>query len=120
VTGGVDTLVVTHIDVLSRLKTWNYCLGYKGYHSLSNAFFDSNISDDILASFCLPHFLSLAQRAQFTQALSTVMPVLETCVVDEERVIQKIESLIGQSVGIISSGPSAENVQILNSTIPVI
>lgn len=115
VTGGVDSLLVTHLDVLSHLKTWKYCMGYKGQHSLDDTFIDSNISDGVLTNFRLPRFLPLAQRAQFTQALSEVMPAFETCYADDEKVIQKIESLIGQPVGIISSGPSAENVQILNS-----
>jgi adenylosuccinate synthase len=115
VTGGVDSLAVTHLDVLSRLKTWKYCPGYKGYHGLYDIPVDSTISDGALASFRLPHFLSLAERAQFTQALSTVAPVLETCDADDETVIREIELLIGQPVGIISRGPSAENVQILNS-----
>jgi adenylosuccinate synthase len=115
VTGGVDSLAVTHLDVLSRLKTWNYCMGYKGQHGFEDTFVDSNISDGVLKSFRLPRSLSLAQRAQFTQALSAVVPMLETCDADAGKVIQKIELLIGQPVGIISRGPSAENVQILNS-----
>lgn len=115
VTGRVDSLAVTHLDVLSRLKTWKYCPGYKGYYGLYGTSVDSTISDGVLASFRLPHLLSLAERAQFTQALSTVTPVLETCDVDDETVIREIESLLGQPVGIISRGPSAENVQILNS-----
>jgi len=115
VTGRVDSLAVTHLDLLSRLKTWKYCPGYKRYNGLYDTPIDSTKSDGVLASFRLPHFLSLAKRAQFTQALSTVTPVLETCNVDDEAVIREIELLIGQPVGIISRGPSAENVQILNS-----
>lgn len=115
VTGGVDSLMVTHMDVLSHLKTWKYCIGYNGRHGFDDTFVNSNISDSVLLNFNLPHFLPLAQRAQFTQALSAVSPVFETCDADHGKVIQKIEALIGQTVGIISHGPSAENVQILNS-----
>jgi adenylosuccinate synthase len=114
-TGRLDSLVVTHMDVLSHLKTWKYCQGYKGFPAVEDTSVDFNISNGLLASFCLPQFLPLAQRAQFTQALSTVTAALETCGVDEGNVIQKIESLLGQQVGIISHGPAAKNVQILNS-----
>jgi adenylosuccinate synthase len=115
VTGVVDSLAVTHMDVLSHLKTWKYCTGYKKRHGFDDTFVDSNISDGVLANFRLPRSLPLAQRAQFTQALSAVTPLLETCDADDGKVIQKIESLVGQPVGIISSGPRAENLQILNS-----
>ncbi len=115
VTGRLDSLVVTHLDVLSRLKTWKYCLGYKDYQGLNDTSIEATISGDILTNFHLPTFLSLAERTQFTEGLSTVTPVLDDYDVDDETVIQKIESLIGQLVGMISRGPSAENVEILNS-----
>ena len=115
VTGKLDSLVVTHLDVLSRLKTWKYCIGYKGQPGFDKPFVDSAVSEGVLTNFRLPRFLPLAQRAQFTQALSEVTPVLEACDPDDGKVIQKIESLIGQPVGIISSGACAENVKILTS-----
>jgi adenylosuccinate synthase len=115
VTGRIDSLVVTHLDVLAHLKTWSYCIGYKGQHDFAHMFADENSSGDVLENFCLPRFLPLSQRAQFTQIISAVAPVLETCDPEDEKVIQKIESLVGQPVGIISTGPSAEDVRILNS-----
>jgi adenylosuccinate synthase len=114
-TGGVDSIVVTHLDVLPHLKTWQHCVGYKGSPDFDAAFVDSDISDGVLTSFRLPRFLPLAQRAQFTQYLSAVAPILETCETDDRKVIEKIETLIGQPVGIISRGPSADNVEILHS-----
>lgn len=114
-TGAVDSLVVTHLDVLKRLKAWKYCPGYGSYQGLRDTFSDSKLSDGVLVSFRPPPFLSLAQREQFTQALTTVTPVLESCSADDATVVREIESLIGQPVGIVSRGPSAENVQILNS-----
>jgi adenylosuccinate synthase len=114
-TGAVDSLVVTHLDVLKRLKAWKYCPGYGSYQGLCDTFSDSKLSAGVLASFHLPPFLSLAQREQVTQALTKVTPALESCSADEVTVVRKIESFIGQPVGIVSRGPSAENVQILNS-----
>lgn len=114
VTGGVDSLVLTHLDVLSHLKTWKYCIGYKGQRGFDAAFVNTNISDGLLTSFRLPVFLPIAQRARFTQALSSVAPMLESCETDDSKVIQKIESLVGQPVGMFSCGPRADDIRILN------
>ncbi len=115
VTGRIDALVVTHLDVLSHLKRWVYCTGYKVPLDFDDTFVDSAIADGVLKYFRLPRFLALAQREKFTQALSQVTPVLEAGATGDGKVIQKIESLIGQPVGIISRGPSAENVELIKS-----
>lgn len=114
-TNGVDSLAVTHLDTLSHVNTWKYCLGYQAQHGFAKIPVDTNISDGVLTSFRLPQILPLAKRAQFTQELSEVVPVLETCEANEGKTIQKIESLIELPVGIISHGPSAGNVKIINS-----
>jgi hypothetical protein len=103
------------LDVLSRLKNWQYCLGYKNHRGLDNTLVEIEEFDGVLTGFRLPYSLSLVQRAQFTQALSTMTPLFETCGVDDRKVIQKIESLIGRPVDMISRGPGADDVQILNS-----
>jgi adenylosuccinate synthase len=114
-TGKIDSLVVTHLDVLSHLKTWKYCLGYKDWDGSYDSLISSTMSGDILTDFRLLDSVSLEVRSQFAQALFTVTPMLETCEADDETVVRKIESLIGQQVGMISHGPSAENVQILHA-----
>jgi adenylosuccinate synthase len=113
VTGGVDSLFVTHLDVLSHLNAWKYCRGYKGDDGLDDMSVNADVSDGILKNFYLPRSLPLAQRARFTQALSDITPVIETCDANEGEVIQTIESMIGQAVDMISKGPSAGDVQIL-------
>ena len=116
VTGGIDSLAVTHLDILPRLKEWKYCPGYKdarGFHDSTSI--DSTISDGILTNFRLLHSLSLEERTQCTQTLSTAVPVLNACDTDERKVIREIEMLTRKPVGMISRGPSAENVQILDS-----
>jgi adenylosuccinate synthase len=115
VTGGVNSLAVTHMDILRHLDTWKYCRGYKEHFGISDMGIDTLISNDLLTNFHLPEGLSLARRAQFSQALSTVKPELNTCKAKEEDVIQGIESLIGQPVGMVSRGSSAEHVQALSS-----
>jgi adenylosuccinate synthase len=114
-TDGVNFLAVTHMDILPHLDTWKYCQGYKEYPDISDMGVNPIISEKLLTNFCLPEALSLTRRAQFSQALSTVTPKLNTCMAKEEDVIQKIESLVGSQVGMISHGPSADHVQELSS-----
>lgn len=115
VAGKVDVLAVTHMDMLPRLETWNYCAGYQQSQGFDNTFINPKVSSGLLTKFSLLPSASLDQRAQFTQALFEAIPALESCTAKQEEVIQKIESLLGQSVGMISNGPSAENIQILKS-----
>jgi len=114
VNGKVDYLCVTHLDVLSHLPAWNYCTGYQGRLDFGQPSSGSHDSGGVITCIHLPPFLTLAQRAQFTQALGAVTPVIESCAADEEKVIEKIGSLAGQPVGIISSGPRAENVKFVS------
>jgi adenylosuccinate synthase len=115
VTGGVDHVAVTHLDILPHLKEWKFCQGYRDPHHCFDAPAGSNISGNTLTSLPARNLLPLGERAQITQALSRVEPVIETCDVEDKIVIQKIEALLGHPVGIVSHGPCAENVQILNS-----
>jgi adenylosuccinate synthase len=115
VIGKVDSLVVTHLDVLPRLKTWKYCSGYKDCHALCDTFIDATELGDVLTSFRFTNFPSLAQRTQFSQALAAVTPEFAACDAEDETVISQIEMLIGQPVAVISHGPNAENVQVLNA-----
>jgi adenylosuccinate synthase len=115
VTGKLDSLMVTHLDVLPRLKEWSYCVGYKNCPGLYDSAAGSTFSGDMLTKLRLPAFLSLDQRTRVTEAVSGVFPVLESCEAQEEIVVQCIESLLEQQVGMISRGPSSANVELLNS-----
>jgi len=115
VTGGVDALAVTHMDVLSSLDTWKYCQGYRSDHDLIDTSIDLTLSDDTITGFRLPQDLPLEKRAQFTQTLSAVTPVIESCNADDETVLREIELLTGQSIGMTSHGSSATDIQILKS-----
>ncbi len=114
VTGEVDSLAVTHMDILPRLERWKYCPGYQGLHRHDNTGLITTISEGLLTGFRLPPDLSLTKRAGFTRALSNVVPVFNHCSADEESVIGEIERLSGQKIGMLSYGPRAENVRIVN------
>jgi len=116
-TGGVDALAITHLDVLENLVNWKFCTGYQDQPALGLAFVEADQHDGVLTGFRLPLDLSLEQREQFTQALLATRPLLETCEVDERGVIQKIQALLGQSVAIVSRGPHATDVEMLNTSL---
>jgi adenylosuccinate synthase len=114
VSGKIDALAVTHLDMLSKLKSWKYCPGYKNPSAFDETLVSTERSGSVLTSFHIPQFLTLEQRAHFTQELLCATPLLQTCDPDDESVIREIEALLGQPVDIISHGPGAENVQIVN------
>lgn len=115
VAGKMDALAVTHMDILPQLGAWKYCTGYADKQEFHDSSVITNFSGGILTDFNLLRHLSLAQKAQFSEALSSALPVFESCDPHAGKVIQKIESLAGHQVGIISTGPKAENVKIINS-----
>ena len=115
VNGKVDALCVTHLDVLAHLQAWKYCQGYQGPLDFDRPFIVSNNPAGLLTDIRLPRGLTLEQRAQFTRALGAVTPLLESCEPDGGKVLERIEALVGQPVGMFSSGPRAENVRIIKS-----
>lgn len=114
VTSGIDSLAITHLDALPRMKVWKYSPGYLGYNDPYDTADVAMTTDGVMTKFHLPPFLSLEQRARYTQVLSAVTPVIKECSVDEDTVLREIESLIDQPPEIISHGPRADDVQILN------
>jgi len=114
VAGGVDALAVTHLDFISRLKAWTYCPGYTGALDLPEATIDSTSSQGVLTSFHMPPSLPLERRQALTKALFEVTPVLDTCDRDEAVVIRTIQALTGRPVDLVSRGPAAADIQLLN------
>ena len=89
------------MDALPHLRAWNYGAGYKTV-TIFMIVPSMPPSSRMFSQVRLPNFLSLEERAQFTQALSAVTPVMESCEVGEEFVVRKIKSLLGCQVGMIS------------------
>ena len=109
--GKLDALALTHLDVLPKLKAWQYCAGYTGLPAIPELN-DSGVPGP-LTHLRLAPGLTLAQREKVTQALFSAAPVFETCEISEARVISKVEALVEQPVGIISRGPMAADVEVL-------
>ncbi len=115
VTGGVDFLAITHLDMLSQLKKWKYSSAYSEINSPHHV---STISaDGLLTDFRLPPTLSLKERREFTEALSKVAPLLKSCDANDEIIIRKIEELLEQKVGFLSYGASAEDVRVRDTSL---
>lgn len=115
VTGGVDVLALTHLDLLPRLENWKYCPAYQNNPDFGDAMNGLDISGGLIVNLQAQSALSLEQRTHLTQILHAVQPVLKTCPSEEKGVIRKIESLIGQAVDIVARGPRATDVQGLTS-----
>ena len=114
VIGRVDTLAVTHMDIIPRLDRWKYCQSYQEPYLSEDMSVNSTVSSGLLTDFHPHPGLSLTKRAAFTQTLSKAVPVMNSCSADEESVMQEIERMTGQQIGMLSYGPKAENVRILN------
>ncbi len=113
VTGGVDTLAVTHMDLLLGLDRWTYSQGYQALKFPDDWPVTPAMSGGLLTDFHMHPGLSLEKRAGFTQTLSGAVPVLSDCRTDEGSVMGEIERLTGQRIGMLSNGPKAENVRIV-------
>jgi len=103
VTGGVDCLAITHLDLLPRLEAWPYCRRYV---------LPSDVAGIAQAEPWLDQRgLSLDERARRTEALGKVQPRLERVPADEAAVLETIERLLEVPVGLVSRGPCANDVQ---------
>ncbi len=103
VTGSVDYLAITHLDLLPRLEAWRYCRRY----ALPPDFVESPQAEQWLDQRGLP----LDERTRRTEALGKVQPLLENTPANEARVLDAIESLLERPVGFTSRGPRATDVQ---------
>ena len=108
VIGGVDAIMLTHVDILPRLEEWKYCSEYKDDCK------DNRNTYLSLERLQNASFLLQEQREKLTQALFRVTPILENCGNEEKVVIKKMEFLLGRSIEMVSRGPSANTVQIRN------
>jgi adenylosuccinate synthase len=112
ITGRLDSLFITHLDLLPRLKFWPCCTAYRLPPGFDSSFCNAGITAGLLQCFQLSRSLSLAQRTRFTESLAAVTPLLESFEANEETVIAQIEAISGQTVGLVSNGPGAAQVRL--------
>lgn len=113
INNGVDSIVLTHMDLLPKLTAWKYAAGYAGLHDLGG----KPVAGEVLSNDplrCLDQRrLSLEQRTLMTENLLRVEPMLHECESNGETVIEKVGRLIGKPVDILSHGVSADQVQVI-------
>lgn len=97
--GTLDTLAVTHLDILPKLREWKYCVGYE----------NPNLATEILEA----NSGSLEERVRITQELIEAEPIYEACDAKEEVVIAKLEEFAGKPVQLASCGPCSVDVKLL-------
>ncbi|WP_434384100.1 adenylosuccinate synthetase [Melittangium boletus] len=93
VVGGVDTLVLTHVDLLARLRVWKAAARYQTLTRLEPA--------------TTP---SLAHQEALTRALLAATPVLDALPPREDLVLAHVASLLGRRVDWVARGPRADDV----------
>lgn len=109
-TSGVDSLAVTHMDILPHLEHWKYCTGYRSNPGLGRFQIKSSNYRGLLEQFSLPGHLSLSEREDFSNALAMTEPELMNCNSTTADVIETIEALTSQRVGMFSTGPTSAHV----------
>jgi len=110
VTGGVDFLAITHLDLLPRLDAWRYCWAYR--LPLDPAEGAWAQAEPMATYVPGQRGLSLAERVRLTEALGRVQPQLASVSASEPAVLDTIENLLGPPVGITSRGPCATDVRV--------
>ncbi|HWQ46099.1 MAG TPA: adenylosuccinate synthetase [Longilinea sp.] len=116
-TGGVDSIALTHLDLLPKLKTFKFAIGYEGYRNLDGTAVDRGLLSKNPLQFLDQRGLDPKYRARMTDLLMRVTPCLDSCEPDELKVIGMVGALIGKPVEMISSGPSADQVKVINPTV---
>jgi adenylosuccinate synthase len=103
--GGVDRMVITHMDALRHLEHWSMGRGYSFHDGPEGS------SDEILT--CLPVLPAEAiePRMQLTESLRRATPIFETCQPDEQTVRGKLEEILGRKIDAVSRGPRAADVE---------
>ena len=110
--GKLDSLLITHLDVLPRLTAWKFCNRYHERFDFEEGTVERAPSGEV-TDLHPRRDPALESRQRFSRALTAVEPALEACRADETAVIRKIEELTGCTVGMVSRGPSAADVQLL-------
>jgi len=114
VAGGVDRLVLTHLDVPPRLGSWRVCPGYRG-EALAQAPVERQIAAGLLTGFRTAPGLPLVQREHLTRALLRVEPALEACGTEAPALAAKVAALLGRPVDALARGPAAADVETLTA-----
>ena len=91
--GGVDRLILTHLDLLPRLPDWRACVAYRG-------------QDGVLQRR-LPLPMDLEAQARLAEALTQVAPEWSEVRRTESEVLSEIVRQLERPIDGVSRGPTA-------------
>jgi adenylosuccinate synthase len=99
--GGVDVLAVTHLDMLPRLSTWAYGVGYH--------------DKDLLALLKHASVNRAIENDRLTTKMMNARPVYSQCAAKEKEVIGAIQLELARSVKYNSHGLTHQEISITKS-----
>ena len=109
--GGVDTLAVTHMDLLPKLNKWQICSAYRNWDGMDETLLNLDIQDGAVRNFMPRYQLSLDQRSVITNILLQVRPVMQLIPSEEAPVLAQIGKQLDHPVNLISRGATAEDMR---------
>lgn len=115
-TGGVDGLVVTHLDRLKDISDWKAATAYKYKEGVTPSDFFETRDGDIFGIKVQALPVSIEHQAELNQLLTLVTPVYSPVrpMQDEKAVLQFIEESLEVPVALTSSGMSASDKKFTN------
>ncbi len=116
---GLDTIGLTHLDVVGRMPTWRVCAGYRLTPRQPDAeLVAEHTAQGLVTRLVAPQGRSLDRQARLAEMLSHATAVFEDCKPNEDAVLHLVERLLGRNVGIVSRGPRAKDVSFRRRIIP--
>jgi adenylosuccinate synthase len=108
--GGVDRLVLTHVDAARRLAGWRTCDGYALTPADDERDLVGEASAGIVRRLATGTDGGLARQERRTSLLTRGVPRLDDCGASVAAVVARTESLLGRAVDLVSLGPAAADV----------
>jgi adenylosuccinate synthase len=115
VVGGVDTLAMTHADVVPRMASWMLCAGYRipsnaGADLVATTTAAGAVAGLTIARGSQPETANLARQERLTKLLQQATPLLEECQPTEDSMLEHVEHLLEREVDLVSRGPRALDI----------
>ena len=115
VSGGVDTLAVTHLDKMNTFPNWKLCIAYDVPIEILSANDNrilkhekkKNAKTRIIRLRKKEVLEDLTYQESLTDLLSDVNPVYSDVISNKERYLNFIESELNLPISIVSYGPTA-------------
>jgi len=106
--GRMDTLAVTHLDLLPHLDSWRYCVGYDHFDKTFQQ--DLGSGNHLKLKTIRPD--DFETRTKLTEALMRAEAVLQDCATRDESVLAKIEELTQHKIELAVYGKTALDVRL--------